>query len=236
MRQGEQRVRLIVAIALVTAFAAWVSLTFLYSRPDPADSQRYLSQPITATGAANRVAGIYLNDRLLDTLIEILVFSVAVIGVRYYLSQSSGTDLPDLSESAVVRTAVFLLGPLALLVSTYFAVFGHISPGGGFAAGVIAASGLLYVAIAQGMRQTEARLRPRTMAAIEKGILFALLAWGLAPVFVGRTPFTDLLPKGTPGQILSGGSILIYNLLITAKVFLGSWVVIAAFAQHRGEL
>ena len=47
---------------------------------------------------------------------------------------------------------------------------------------------------------------------------------------------TDLLPAGTPGQLLSGGSILVYNLLIAAKVFVGGWAVIAVFAQHRGEL
>ncbi len=225
-----------VAVGIVVAFTAWVSLTYLSGHPDPADSQRYLSQALGATGASNRVAGIALNDRLFDTLLEVLVFSVAVLGVRHYLSQSVRMELPDLSESAVVQTAVLFLAPLALLLGAYFVVFGHISRGGGFAAGVTAASGLLYVAIAQGMGVTEARLRPRRMAAVEKAILLILLAWMLAPAVVGQLPLTDLLPKGIPGQFLSAGSILPYNILIGIKVFLGAWVVIAAFAQHRGEL
>ena len=224
------------AVGIVVAFACLVALAYVNSTPDPADSQQYIARPLEETGASNRVAGIYLNYRLLDTLLEVLVFSVAVLGVRHCLQKSKDIDLPDLSESEVVQTAVSFLSPLALLLCMFFAIFGHISPGGGFAAGVIAASALLYVAIAYGMKATEAKWNPRRLAFVEKAILLSLLVFILAPAIVGRTPLTDLLPKGTPGQLLSGGSILIYNLLIAAKVLLGSWLVIAAFAQHRGEL
>jgi multicomponent Na+:H+ antiporter subunit B len=224
------------AVGIVVAFACLVALAYVNSTPDPADSQQYLVLPLEETGASNRVAGIYLNYRLLDTLLEVLVFSVAVLGVRHYLQKSKDIDLPDLSESEVVQTAVSFLSPLALLLCMFFAIFGHISPGGGFAAGVIAASALLYVAIAYGIETTEAKWNPRRLAFVEKAILLSLLVFILAPAIAGRTPLTDLLPKGTPGQLLSGGSILIYNLLIAAKVLLGSWLVIAAFAQHRGEL
>jgi len=228
--------RTVLAVGIITAFATLVAITYINSHPDPADSQKYLALALEETGASNRVAGIYLNYRLLDTLLEVLVFSVAVLGVRHYLQQSEGMSLPALSESEVVQTGVSFLAPLALLLCAFFAIFGHISPGGGFAAGVIAASGLLYVAIAHGMNAMETRLSPGRLALVEKAVLLVLLAFVLAPAAFGRIPFTDLLPKGTPGQLLSGGSILIYNILIAMKVFVGAWVVIAAFAQHRGEL
>ena len=230
------RTRIAVATFLVALMTALIGITFWMSLPDPADSQRYLSLNIEDTGAANRVSGIYLNLRLFDTLLEILVFSVAVLGVRHYLRHSKSVTLPELSESTVVRTAATLLGPLALLLSAYFALFGHLSPGGGFAAGVIAASAVLYASIAQGMPSTEARLSPQRVAGTEKVILLAILVWVLAPLALGRIPLSELLPAGTPGQLLSGGSILFYNVLIAVKVFLGAWLVIAAFAQHRGDL
>jgi multicomponent Na+:H+ antiporter subunit B len=223
-------------VGIVAAFTLLVGIAYMSDLPDPAVSQQYLARPLEETGASNRVAGIYLDYRLLDTLLEVLVFSVAVLGVRYYLHKSEDLGLPNLSESIVVQTAVNLLSPLALLLSVFFAVFGHISPGGGFSAGVIAASAVLYVAIAYGMKATEARLSPTRLAFFEKMLLLSLLFFILAPAVVGRSPLTDLLPKGTPGELLSGGSILIYNLLIATKVFLGSWLVIAAFALHRGEL
>lgn len=223
-------------ILIVAAFVAVLAVLYLASPPDPADSERYLSIPLEATGASNRVSGIYLNVRLFDTLIEILVFSVAVLGVRYYLRHSAKVVLPDLSESAVVRTAAGILGPLALLLSAFFATLGHLSPGGGFAAGVIAASAMLYVAIAQGMQATEDRFPPQRIASAEKGILLFLLAWTLLPMAFGEPPLSEVLPQGTPGRLLSAGSILPYNILIAVKVFFGAWLVIAAFAQHRGEL
>ncbi|MCK5584460.1 cation:proton antiporter [Candidatus Bipolaricaulota bacterium] len=233
---NKRRIRTILAVGIIATFATLVALTFVSNYPVPADSQQYLARPLGETGASNRVAGIYLNYRLLDTLLEVLVFSVAVLGVRHYLQQSEGMSLPALSESEVVQTAVGFLSPLALLLCTFFAIFGHISPGGGFAAGVIAASGLLYMAIAHGMKAMEARLNPDRLALAEKATLLILLAFVLSPVAIGRVPLTDLLPKGTPGQLLSGGSILIYNILIAMKVFVGAWAVIAVFAQHRGEL
>ena len=231
------RVRCIVcSVGIVAVFVVLLSFTYMMSMPNFTDSERYLSIPIEASGASNRVAGIYLNTRLFDTLIEILVFSVAVLGVRYYLRHSPKVTLPRLSESAVVRTAAGILGPLALLLSAYFAVFGHLSPGGGFAAGVIAASAVLYVAIAQGMAATEARFSPQRIAAAEKGILLLLFVWVLLPLAFGEAPLSELLPPGTPGRLLSAGSILPYNLLISVKVFFGAWLIIAAFAQHRGDL
>ena len=230
------RIQTVLAVGIVSAFAVLVAVTFAIDRPVPADSQQYLARALEETGASNRVAGIYLNYRLLDTLLEVLVFSVAVLGVRHYLQQSEGMSLPPLSESEVVQTAVRFLSPLALLLCTFFAIFGHISPGGGFAAGVIAASGLLYVAIAHGMNVTRTRLNPWRLALAEKATLLLLLIFVLVPVAFGEIPLSDLLPKGTPGQLLSGGSILIYNILIAVKVFIGAWLVIAAFAQHRGEL
>jgi len=230
------RVRIIAATGIVLAFAILVSIMHLGNAPDPSDSTRYLSRALEETGASNRVAGVYLNYRLLDTLLEVLVFSVAVLGVRHYLQQSEGMELPDLSESEVVRTAVVFLSPLALLLCAFFAILGHISPGGGFAAGVIAASGLLYVAIAHGMGAIEAQLNPGRMARTEETILLALLIFALSPIAFGKLPLSDLLAKGTPGRLLSGGSILVYNILIALKVFVGAWAVIAVFAQHRGEL
>jgi multicomponent Na+:H+ antiporter subunit B len=123
-----------------------------------------------------------------------------------------------------------------LLLCAYFALLGHVAPGGGFAAGVIAASGVLYIAVAYGMEPLRKRLPHAALAAAERGALLLLLLLAIVPVAFGRIPLSDLLPKGTPGHWLSGGSILAYNVLIAGKVFLGAWVVIAAFAQHRGEL
>ncbi len=234
MRQS-RRLTLIAAL-IVVGFIGTIAWTYFSDRPQPLETPLYLARPVEETGAINRVTGIYLNYRLLDTLLEVLVFSVAILGIQHYLARSKAVRLPRLMESEVVRTAVSLLSPLAFLLSLFFVLFGHLSPGGGFASGVIAASGLLYVGIALGMKEAEQRLSPKRLGRVEKGVLLLLIAYVLFPVLLGRTPLTDLLPRGTPGHLLSGGSILIYNLLIASKVLIGAWIAIVSFAQHRGEL
>ncbi len=215
-----------------------VVITSYLLAPPPAGSphQTYIQRPVTETGAANRVAAIYLNYRLYDSLLEILVFFVAVLGVRHYLGARERPEIPRLAESEVVRTSAAFLFPLAILLGVYLAALGHITPGGGFGSGVIVASALLLTSIALGMDAIERRVRLERIERIERAALLLILLLTLIPLAFGHPPFTDLLPKGSAGEVVSGGSIPLYNVLIALKVLAGSWLVLNAFVRHRGEI
>lgn len=189
-------------------------------------------------GARNVVASIVLGVRLIDTLVEVLVFTTAVLGVRYFLELPDGrAEAPEvIPESRLVTVSASVFLPLVFVIGAYVTVFGHLSPGGGFSGGAIAASGLLLAAVAVGAKQVDARFHESTSERIEWGALVALFVLGLVPVVWGRLPLTDLLPAGTQGRLASGGTILSYNLLIGVKVLMGSWVVIHHFLRHRGEV
>jgi len=223
-------------IGAAVCLAVLVLLAFHSAPPEYAPHTTFVERPVEETGATNRVASVYLNYRLYDSILEILVFFVAVLGVRYYLGRRERAALPSLAESEVVRTSAALLFPLALLLGVYLAALGHLSPGGGFGAGVIMASGLLLTSIAVGIESIERRLRRAALERIERAVLLVLLTMMLLPLLFGSAPFTDLLPKGRPGTVLSGGSILLYNVLIAAKVLVGSWLVLGSFVRHRGEI
>lgn len=213
-----------------------VLLAFHSAGPETAPYATYVERSVEETGATNRVASIYLNYRLYDSLLEILVFFVAVLGVRFYLGARERPDVPPLAESEVVRTSAALLFPLAVLLGVYLAVLGQISPGGGFGAGVIAASGLLLTSIALGIDAIDRRIRRNAIERIERGALLVFLLLMLLPLPLGHPAFTDLLPKGSPGAVLSGGSIPLYNVLIALKVVTGSWLILRSFVRHRGEV
>jgi len=223
-------------IGAAASLALLVLLSFHSVPPEEQPHATFLERPVEETGATNRVASVYLNYRLYDSILEILVFFVAVLGVRYYLGGRERTSLPSLAESEVVGTSAALLLPLALLLGVYLAALGHLSPGGGFGAGVIMASGLLLTSIAVGIEAIERRFRRTVLERIERAVLLVLLAMMLLPLLVGLPAFTDLLPKGRPGTVLSAGSILLYNVLIAAKVLIGSWLILRAFVRHRGEI
>lgn len=228
----------IFALLLVLGFCTLLFLTSDYQGARETAENPYLNVGAADTGAVNLVSGIYLNYRLYDSLFELLIFSMAVLGVRFYLNsdESKKPTVAKIAESPVVRIAADLLfGPI-VMIGLYLIVFGHLSPGGGFSGGAVGGTGLLLCAAALGAEVVARRFHEQIIEQIEWGILLAILLFAIVPVFLGRTPLTDLLPLGRVGTLLSGGTIPIYNVLIGIKVFIGTWVVIYSFIRHRGEI
>ena len=222
---------------LVACFCGLLVVTFGYRGPVDGAGAAYLSQGAEETGAANLVSAIYLNYRLYDTLFEILVFPIAVLGVRFYLiKQREEETVESIPESQVVRTSADLLSPFILLIGIYLVLFGHRSPGGGFSGGVVAGSGLLLCAVALGADVVGRRFHEVILEQFEWGVLLVIFLLALLPITLRQLPLTDLLPPGRVGSVISGGSILIYNVLIGVKVFIGTWVVIHYFIRYRGEI
>ena len=228
----------IFAILLVSGFCMLLFLTSGYHGARGSADNPYLAAGAAETGAVNLVTGIYLNYRLYDSLFELLVFSIAVLGVRFYLNadESQKPSVVRIAESPVVRIAADLLfGPI-VMIGLYLIVFGHLSPGGGFSGGAVGGTGLLLCAAALGAEVVARRFHEQIIEQIEWGILLVILLFAIVPVLFGYTPLTDLLPPGQVGTLLSGGTIPIYNVLIGIKVFIGTWVVIYSFIHHRGEI
>jgi len=135
-------------------------------------------------------------------------------------------------ESHVVRASAEALFPFLLLLGVYLAAYGHLSPGGGFAGGTVAATGLLLCTIAVGGDLIARRIRQEALERLEWGLPLAILLFALVPLFLGRPLLSAPFPVGR--GFFGSGSILLYNLLIGLKVFIGSWVIIHGFIEHRG--
>ena len=228
---------LVVLVVLLGAFCAIMWLAFISEGDGSPVGGIYLRQGTFDTGASNLVSAIYLNYRLYDTLFELLVFSVAVLGVRFYLvGRKREEEIERIPESQIVRLSADLLFPPILLIGVYLSLFGHLSPGGGFSGGVVAGSGLLLYAVALGADSVAQRFRENVLERVEWSVLLGILLLGLLPLFFAQIPLTDLLPTGTPGRLNSGGSVVLYNALVGVKVFIGTWVIIHYFLRHRGEI
>jgi len=226
----------VIAVLLVGLFCVVVILELGYSGPRPIDVDRWIRVAEEA-GATNVVSSIYLGARLFDTILEVLVFAVATLGVRFYLGTRGYKEVvQSIPESNVVRVGAAVLLPPVLLLGIYVVAYGHLSPGGGFAGGVIAASGLLLAAIALGTERINARLRPAVLHGFEWGVLLAILTLATLPAPLSMPLLSDPLPSGRMGSLVSGGSIPLYNAMIGVKVFLSSWVIAKHFVDHRGEI
>ncbi len=101
----------------------------------------------------------------------------------------------------ILRVTIKYLLPLLLLFAIYTFLRGHNEPGGGFAAGLIAAASLSLYTIAFGATRARQVLAVDPRILIGSGLLLALVS-GLAPVLAGEPFLTGLWFKiPLPGDI-----------------------------------
>jgi multicomponent Na+:H+ antiporter subunit B len=119
---------------------------------------------------------------------------------------------------------------IAALVGIELAIRGHLSPGGGFAAGVAGGTAIGLIAITSSSQWMQVIYQKYYAATWEKisVLVFILLA---VVVLMGIE-----LPHGELGTLFSGGMIPLLNILVAIKVALGSWAAILLFIRYRGLL
>ena len=130
----------VAALCLVAAALGYVVL----SMPPLADGlSREIAAQLDASGVANPVTAVLLNFRGYDTLLEMMVLLLAVIGV-WSLGATSAPE--KTAPGPMLDTLTRLLIPVLTLVAAYLLWVGADAPGGAFQAGsVLAAAGVMLL-------------------------------------------------------------------------------------------
>ena len=131
----------------------------------------------------------------------------------------------------IVKTVARWLRTPILVYGIYTVLYGHLSPGGGFAGGVMIATGLSLTTLAYGEPRTGDAMRARAAVLESAGALLFLGAALVGLVTVG-TFFLNVLPTPVARQftLLSGGLIPLYNVGIALKVAGGLFVAFCSLA------
>ena len=182
------------------------------------------------SGVSNAVSGIIFRNRLYDTIFEVVVFTIAILGVKFLLANETPIETVYQFSDRPSIVLARLGATITAIVSIELAIRGHLSPGGGFAAGVAGGTAIGLIAITSSSQWMEAIYKKWNAATWEKVsvLIFILLA-----VF---TLIGVELPHGELGTLFSGGMIPILNILVAIKVALGSWAAILLFIRYRGLL
>jgi multicomponent Na+:H+ antiporter subunit B len=185
---------------------------------------------VQESGLPNAVSAIILRNRLYDTIFEVIVFTISIMGAYFLLANERPactiyrfTDQPSIVLSRLGAT-------IAAIVGIELAIRGHLTPGGGFAAGVAGGTAIGLVAItssSEWMESTYQRWNAATWEKISVLVFILLSAITLAGVE---------LPHGELGALFSGGIVPILNILVAIKVALGSWAAVLIFIRYRGLL
>ncbi|MGK7943828.1 MAG: Na(+)/H(+) antiporter subunit B [Microcystaceae cyanobacterium] len=182
------------------------------------------------SGVTNAVSGIIFRNRVYDTIFEVVVFSIAILGAKFLLSNEKPfqkvyqlTDRPSIILARLGAT-------LSALVSIELGIRGHLSPGGGFAAGVAGGTAIGLITLTVSPEEMQELYHKWQAATWEKlsVLLFIVLA---VLTLIGLE-----LPHGEAGELISGGFLPILNILVAVKVALGSWAAILIFIRYRGLL
>jgi len=254
-RAGMVRDALIaVASGAVVAFLTLVAVT---SRPrGSAVTPFYEEAAKTLTGAKDIVGAIIVDFRALDTLIEIVVFSLAGLGVYTllrYASRKAGDEaessspavsqLPTLGiggreTSPFVHALAYVSLPLSMVIAVVHILYGHDQPGDGFTAGVIVSLALGFWYVVFGYERVRRRLtwlRPAFL--IGGGLMLAILTATTAALltgsFLGHFDFGQQFGLPLPRGVNLSTSLL-FEVSICLAV-LGSASYMLDTLGHPGE-
>ena len=110
--------------------------------PDP-----IVNLVLADTGVPNVVAGIIFRNRLYDTIFEVIVFTIAILGTKFLLANETPLGRVQQFQDIPSILLARLGATITALVAIELAIRGHLSPGGGFAAGVAGGTAIGLIAI-----------------------------------------------------------------------------------------
>jgi multisubunit Na+/H+ antiporter MnhB subunit len=140
--------------------------------------------------------------------------------------------------SVIVKTISKIITPLIFVFGLYVVIHGHLTPGGGFAGGVIMAGAFILQILANGNILPKLRKEEEGMEFLESSaILGFLILAGVGLIFSGSLVFfSNFINKGVLGNLLSAGFIPIENLVVGAEVCAGISAIFIAMVVFKDEV
>jgi multicomponent K+:H+ antiporter subunit A len=203
-RRGMRRDVLIAGMAGLVMAA--ITFTALNTRPrESVVSPYYTENAKPLTGAKDIVGAIVVDFRAADTMIEIMVFAMAGLGIYtllHFASRKSGEHshaedtklnpertplgIHGLPTSPLLHLLAYATLPLTLMLGFTHMMYGHDMPGDGFTAGVIISLGIAMWYIIFGYEEVRDKLPWLNLNnLIASGLLLSMLNAVGGAVFSG---------------------------------------------------
>ncbi len=210
--------RALLALALLALFGGLARAVLSLTAPAPGLSA-LVAAHLEDSGVAHPVTAVLLNFRGYDTLLEVAVLLLALIGT-WSIAKARGCDADP--PGPLLRELPRLLVPLMVLMAGYLLWVGAYAPGGAFQAGsLLGGVGIMLCLSGRRLPQWTAGLPLRVLAALGV-VVFAALGVGAAALPGGA-------PLGWPPAAAKG---LILAIELAATLSIG-FILAALFAGGR---
>ncbi len=140
----------------------------------------------------------------------------------------------EVGMTLIVKTITRLTVGLILLYGIYIVLHGHISPGGGFAGGVIIALSFIHLMLAFGRDVALKKLSISAASVLENLGAIMFLTIALLGFLGGYFFFNFFLKKGEPFALFSAGIIPLCNIAISLKVGAGLFTIFTVLVLFKG--
>ena len=133
----------------------------------------------------------------------------------------------------IVKTITRFTVWLILLYGFYLIMHGHLTPGGGFAGGLVIGLSFIHLTLAYGRDFVRRRVKVELMHALEATGSLVFLLLGLVGLVTSGVFFLNFLGHGEPFTLFSAGYIPLLNLVIGLKVGAGLYLAFYYLADYR---
>jgi len=133
----------------------------------------------------------------------------------------------------IVKTVTRLTVGLILLYGIYIVLHGHLTPGGGFAGGVIIALSFIQLMLAFGKEMALKKLSQLAASVLESLGAIMFLSIAVLGFMGGYFFFNFFLQKGKPFDLFSAGIIPLCNIAISLKVGAGLFAIFVALTLFK---
>jgi multicomponent Na+:H+ antiporter subunit B len=129
----------------------------------------------------------------------------------------------------IVKTiARFVMG-IVIIFGAYIVVYGHLTPGGGFAGGTILAAAYVLLTLAFGKEMGLRKMSNAGASILDNSGALAFVIIGLLG-YAGGYFFFNFLPEGERFTLFSAGDIPLANIAIGAKVTASLFAIFIALS------
>jgi multicomponent Na+:H+ antiporter subunit B len=136
----------------------------------------------------------------------------------------------------IVKKTTQLIAGMIFMYGLYVIVHGHLTPGGGFAGGVIIAGAFILITLAFGEDFLKLVKIEMGTTIVESLATITVVLIGSAGFLFGTGIFfNNFLPKGIVGQLVSAGTLPLYNIFVGTEVAASIFIIFLSLIIFREE-
>ena len=234
-----------VALCLLLIAVLLLTVSYLPVLGDPNGpnnnevSARYIEKGMEESGAVNMVTNMILSYRGFDTFGETCVLFIAATCVIILLRKNE-EEIENTKETdwtyepkpdAILQRMTLVLVPVIFLYGFYIILNGHLSPGGGFSGGATIGAGLILYVTTFGFHKTQRFFNEKIYDMVKVGALSMYSITMIYYFYTGANMLKNVIPLGTPGNIISSGMILPINIFVGLEVACTMYAFFALFRR-----